>query len=146
MSLEEFISIIKAEVDQCLKQHAGDSTNIATSPKAKNNKGKGKPLLLKCITLKLKDLKMNNNNNEKMDKKPKPYCKHCKTKRHTTNNCDKWDKDPCIHCRQFNHEFNNCWHKDRLKQKKKNKGKLNLTSTLGSRRLMPQIVTHNTQG
>jgi len=125
MSSQEFIGIIKAEVERCLKQHTGDLTNFATSPKAKNNKGKGKLSLLKCITSKLKDLKMNDNNKEKLNKKAKPYCKHCKMKGHTANDCDKWDKDPCIHCRHFNHESDNCWHKDKPKQKKKNKGKSN---------------------
>jgi len=125
MSSQEFISVIKAEAERRLKQHTGDLTNFATSPKAKNNKGKGKPSLLKHIMLKLKDLKMNDNDKEKLDKKAKPYCKHCKTKRHTANNCDKWDEDPCIHCRHFNHESDNCWHKDKLKQEKKNKGKSN---------------------
>src|SRR6266851_9852538 len=121
MSLQEFIGVIKAKVECCLKQHGGE-TNYATSPKAKNNKGKGKPSLLKHITNKLKDMKMSNN--EKTDKKPKPYCKHCKMKGHTTNNCDKRDEDPCIHCGRYNHESDDCWHKDKLKQDKK-KGKQN---------------------
>ncbi len=125
MSSQEFIGVIKAEVEHRLKQHTGDLTNFATSLKAKNNKGKGKPSLLKCIMLKLKDLKMNDNNKEKLDKKVKPYCKHCKMKGHTANNCDKWNEDPCIHCRCFNHESDDCWHKDKLKQEKKNKGKSN---------------------
>src|SRR6266851_6822774 len=125
MSSQEFIGIIKAEVERCLKQHTGDLTNFATSPKAKNNKGKGKLSLLKCIMSKLKDLKMNDNNKEKLNKKAKPYCKHCKMKGHTTNDCDKWDEDPCIHCGRFNHGSDDCWHKDMPKQDKKKQGKQN---------------------
>ncbi len=112
MSLQEFIGVIKAEAEHYLKQHARE-TNYATSLKVKNNKGKGKPLLLKHITNKLKDIKMSDN--EKMDKKPKPYCKHCKTKGHTANDCDKQDEDPCIHYGQYNHKSDDCWHKDKPK-------------------------------
>jgi len=96
MSSQEFIGVIKAKVEHRLKQHPVDSSSVATTPKAKNNKGKGKPSLLKHITAKLQNMKMSNN--DKMDKKAKPFCKHCKMKGHTTNDCDKWDEDPCIHC------------------------------------------------
>jgi len=83
----------------------------------KNNKNKGQSLL-KRITLKLKDMKVNEENVDR--KLMKLYCKHCKTKGHLANDYDKWDKDPCTHCGRFNHESKDCWHKDKPKQ---NKGK-----------------------
>jgi len=95
---------------------------VAFNVKAKNNKGKGQSLL-KRMTSKLKDTKLNDNNKEQTDKKTKKlYCKHCKAQGHLANDCDKWDEDPCPHCGRFNHKAKDCWHKDKPKQDK-GKGK-----------------------
>jgi hypothetical protein len=120
MSSQEFISVITAKA----KHHLGiqHGNNVAFNIKAKNNKGKGQSLL-KCMTSKLKDTKINDNNKEQSDKKTKKlYCKHCKMRGHLANDCNKWDKDPCPHCGRFNHKAKDCWHKDKPKQDK-GKGK-----------------------
>ncbi len=117
MNSQEFIGVIKAEAERRGLGH-GNATNTAYSTKAKNNKGKSQSLL-KCITLKFKDTKTNDDGKEDTDRKPKKlYCKHCKTCGHLANNCNKWDETPCAHYSQFNHEAKDCWHKDKLKQDK----------------------------
>jgi hypothetical protein len=85
MSSQEFISVITAKAKRHLRIQR--RTNVAFNVKVKNNKGKGQSLL-KCMTSKLKDMKLNNDNKEQSDKKTKKlYCKHCKTQGHLTNNC-----------------------------------------------------------
>jgi hypothetical protein len=77
MSSQEFIGIITAEAECCLGIQRGN--NVAFNAKAKNNKGKEQSLL-KRMTSKLKDTKLNDDNKEQSDKKTKKlYCKHCKT-------------------------------------------------------------------
>jgi transposase InsO family protein len=124
MTSQEFIGVIKGEAERRLKLNKPENTNVGYS--VKKNKKKGKPSLLKRITNKVKNIKLDDSDHEIAEQKPnRPFCKRCTRHGHTTDDCHLWEKGICIHCKKFNHASEDCYFKDKPKFDKKGKANEN---------------------
>jgi hypothetical protein len=121
MTSQEFIGVIKSEVEQCGKLNKSENSNVANT----QGKKKKKPSLFKHIGNRMKGMKIKDVDDENTEPK-RPFCKRCRKHSYATNDCFLWDQEKCTHCSKFNHLSANCYYKDKLKeQNKKDKAKEN---------------------
>jgi hypothetical protein len=121
MTSQEFIGVIKSEVERCGKLNKSENSNVANA----QGKKKKKPSLFKHIGNRMKGMKIKDVDDENTEPK-RPFCKRCRKHSYATNDCFLWDQEKCTHCSKFNHLSANCYYKDKLKeQNKKDKAKEN---------------------